>query len=213
MVAVTETVFTPPTVGIVHAEEHTKCFLGERDCGEGTLYITESLLLWKCDSNNEHIQLQYPSISLHAISRDTDGPNKFPHQCLYCLLDSSEVAETTTERDPYPDVTEVRFAPMDTNNLQSMYDALTSCQELHPDDDAIDHDDEMGDYDAGEFAESQFYTAENMDNVELSEEGQAVLARLQQNMQIISPEEFGHIIQNGADQPNGQFDDADDANR
>ena len=209
---VTGAVFNAPTEGIIHTETHTKCFLGDRDCGEGTLFITESVLLWKCDSSDEHFRLQYPSISLHAISRDT---NSFSHQCLYCLLESPEVIETE-ERDPYPDVTEVRFVPLDSDNLKSMYDALTACQELHPDDECIDYDDDdemaADDDGTGELAGSQFYTADNLDNVELSEEGQAVLSRLQQNMQILSQEEFSNIVQNGSE-PNGQFDDADDEAR
>ena len=85
--------------GVVHTEHNTTLFYGQRDKGKGTLYITEHHVVWKGCHDNNHgnhdttnvLTLQYPSISLHAISRDTSS---FPHQCLYVLLESP-----LTERD------------------------------------------------------------------------------------------------------------------
>ena len=47
------------------------------------VYIYFRQLAWLND-NGEGFTLDYPAISLHAISRDTSS---FPHQCLYLMLD------------------------------------------------------------------------------------------------------------------------------
>lgn len=41
-------------------------------------------LSW-CDSLGHGFSLEYPSISLHAICRDT---SQFPHECIYCMMES-----------------------------------------------------------------------------------------------------------------------------
>ncbi|XP_057301606.1 methylosome subunit pICln-like [Hydractinia symbiolongicarpus] len=204
MTMVSRTVCEVPTEGIVHTETNTKAFLGDKECGEGTLYITENVLIWKSSTEENGFKLQYPSISLHAVSRDTSS---FPHECLFCLLESADAIESD-ERDPEPDVTEVRFVPSQSSNIKAMYEAVTYCQELHPDPDEEDSDEMI--------EEEEFFTSDNdPENIELSSEGQAVLHRLQQNMQIVTQEEFGEMVQeegltNG--HSNGQFDDADEMN-
>jgi len=191
--------------GLVHTESNATMFFGDRNRGTGTLYISESSILWKGSGENDTLTLEYPSISLHAISRDTSN---FPHECLYLLLESPE-SISEEERDPEAEVTEVRFVPQGENNIKAMYDAVTECQELHPDPEDVDsEEDDMSNI----LMQGQFYTADNMpDDLQLSEEGQAVLERLQLNTQCIENNEMetaNGVVSNG----NGcdQFEDADE---
>merc|ERR1712013_927294 len=90
--------------GVRHTEPNTTLFYGQRDRGKGTLLITEHHVVWKgAPSSNDVVTFRYPSISLHAISRDTSS---FPHECLYVLLESpltdrdEAAADEEEERDP-----------------------------------------------------------------------------------------------------------------
>ena len=44
-----------------------------------------SRLSWSDPESGKGFSLEYPSISLHAICRDT---SQFPHECIYCMMDS-----------------------------------------------------------------------------------------------------------------------------
>jgi len=203
-----------PEQGVVHTEAGTKLYFGERDRGYGTLYITENVLTWRgCEAESDTLTLEYPSISLHAISRDT---SRFPHvECLYCLLESP-VEANEDEQDPQADVNEVRFVPQSPNNIKAMYDAVTQCQELHPDEEDADSDEDQDI--AGMLQQGHFYTADSMpETIELSAEGEAVMQRLQQNMVINTTGEEEGALSNGGGAVNGsanghsnQFEDADD---
>lgn len=190
--------------GLVHTELNTTLHFGDRDRGKGTLYITEYYMLWKGTNENDTLTLEYPSISLHAISRDTGS---FPHECLYCLLESADVV-SEDERDPEAEVSEVRFVPENEDNIKAMYDAVTHCQELHPDAEDEDSEEEQ---DLTTFLQhGQFYTADTLPNeVHLSEEGQAVLQRLQISIQGGGDAEMpmNGVHSNGS---TDQFQDADD---
>lgn len=193
--------------GIVHTEANATLFFGDRDRGCGTLHITENYILWRGSSESDTLTLEYPSISLHAISRDRSN---FPHECLYLLLESPE-SVSEEERDPEAEVTEVRFVPESEDNIKAMYDAITECQELHPDPDDVDSDEEGAHEDISSMLlQGQFYTADNMpENIQLSEEGQAVLARLN----IASAgnvDEPMNGVSNGNGHTNDQFEDADE---
>lgn len=202
-----------PTEGVVHTESNVSIYCGDEDQGSGTLYITENTLLWKNDSKT--LKFFYPSISLHAICRDTV---KFPHECIYCLVDSESVIETEDEVEDEEPVSEVRFVPQNKENLKQMYDAITQCQELNPDPDEELSEEEGGQsfegmneddiLQSGEIDMSGFYTAEdNIEDIELSEQGMQILQRLQENMRI-SANGNGNIENNG--NPNGQFEDAEE---
>lgn len=200
-----------PTEGVLLTESNTRAFLEDKDCGNGTLCICEDYLLWRGDIESQSFRLSYPSISLHAICRDTSS---FPYQCLYCLLDSEDVLETDEENSE-PSVTEVRFVPLDSNKIQQMYDAVTQCQELHPDPEISEEEEEEGENDESEANETYystadtlegFYTsADDLENIQMSEEGMANLRRLQENMQIAEVENS----EENHEKKNGQFDDAD----
>jgi len=173
----------PSSDTLVHTEPATKAYFGDQDLGEGTLYVGENNLSWRSSGGtNRSFHLNYPQISLHATCRDT---NSFPHPCIYCLLDDSEtpVVQTNENEDDNPDTQEVRFVPQNTNTLETIYNAICECQELHPDDED-DEDDENDGYagDLGMMGDeqlpmgmmqglgggsvqglgSQFYTADNL---------------------------------------------------
>merc|ERR1712121_473835 len=115
--------------GLVHTEPNTKAFIDERDMGQGTLWITEEYLTWKSDVTDEQIQLTYPSITMHAICKDT---NSFPFDCIYCMIESSALPSTNQNaalltnqnEEESSDMAEVRFVPDDKAHLQDIYEAI-----------------------------------------------------------------------------------------
>ncbi|XP_048588680.1 methylosome subunit pICln isoform X2 [Nematostella vectensis] len=96
--------FPPPTEGLLHVQADTQAFMQDRCLGNGVLYIAQERLSWS-NEQGQGFSLEYPSISVHAICRDTA---KFPHQCIYCMLDSPLEVET-------------------------MFNAMSDGQALHPD--------------------------------------------------------------------------------
>ena len=194
---------SPQKEGVVHLEENVTVYFGDVSQGKGTLEINENVIEWKNDIKT--LKFNYLSISLHAISRET---TKFPHQCIYCLVDS-EPETTEDNRDPENPVSEVRFVPEDNTSIQPIYDAITTCQELHPDPNE-EFSEEEGNEEEEMYEEMEenapinldgFYTANsNMEDIQLSEEGMQVLQRLQQNM-VISSENGSSVT---------QFEDADE---
>ena len=58
----------PPEEGIHHKEEGTTTYVNDKCLGKGTFYISESRVSWVGDAGHK-FSLEYPHISLHAISR------------------------------------------------------------------------------------------------------------------------------------------------
>ena len=58
----------PPEEGIHHKEEGTTTYINEKNIGKGTLYVSESRVSWVGDLGHK-FSLEYPHISLHAVSR------------------------------------------------------------------------------------------------------------------------------------------------
>ncbi|CAB3406022.1 unnamed protein product [Caenorhabditis bovis] len=105
-----------------------------------------------------------------------------------------ELAEINDESDDESgDSHELRLVPDDKEKISEIYHNIMICQELNPEEDeSFSEDDDMEenmDYDnAGDNAENgneygRWYTAENMEDVELSEEGLANLQRIMGNNQ------------------------------
>ena len=194
----------PQNEGVVYFEENVSVYFGDENQGKGTLEINENVIEWKNDTKT--FKFNYLSISLHAISRET---TKFPHQCIYCLVDSEPETTDEDDRDPENPVSEVRFVPDDNTSIQTIYDAITTCQELHPDPNE-DYSEEEGNEDSDMYEELEenapvnldgFYTANtNMEDIQLSEDGLQILQRLQQNM-VISSENGSSV---------NQFEDAEE---
>lgn len=49
------------------------------------LFVYLRLVSWRDVTSGEGFSLEYPHISLHAVSRDLSS---FPHECLYLMLDA-----------------------------------------------------------------------------------------------------------------------------
>ncbi|XP_055139025.1 methylosome subunit pICln isoform X4 [Symphalangus syndactylus] len=58
-----------PAEGLLRQQPDTEAVLNGKGLGTGTLYIAESRLSW-LDGSGLGFSLEYPTISLHALSRD-----------------------------------------------------------------------------------------------------------------------------------------------
>ncbi|KAG2457246.1 ICLN protein, partial [Polypterus senegalus] len=163
-----------------------------------TTYCPLRRLSW-FDGSGNGFSLEYPSISLHAISRDLSA---YPQEHLYvmvnCKLNDEEPKELTMsektddeeeeeeeEEDDSDPISEIRFVPSDKAALEPLFSAMCECQALHPDPDDEDSDDDFeGDeYDVEEAEQGHgdiptFYTYEEGLS-HLTSEGQATLERLE----------------------------------
>ncbi|XP_008203737.1 methylosome subunit pICln [Nasonia vitripennis] len=175
--------FLAPQEGIRHEEQQTTLYINDREVGKGTLYITESLLSWVNNDTRQGFSLEYPHISLHAISRDEQV---HPRQCLYVMVDAkvdfpdsptlqsnndSNESNNTNEKnnddndddsdddDSDAPITEMRFAPDNTNSLDAMFQAMNECQALHPDPQDSFSDAEEDIYEDAEEDDFEYYEA------------------------------------------------------
>lgn len=126
------TSFPPPEEGIRHREDATTAFIQSRGLGKGTLYIAESRVSW-VGQDSSGFSLEYPSVALHALSRDLQA---FPEECLYLMIDGDlgeEQEPNENGEDEERPASEIRFVPEDKSHLEAMYRAMTECQALHPD--------------------------------------------------------------------------------
>ena len=74
----------PPEEGIHHKEENTTTYVNEKSLGKGTLYVSESRVSWVGDRGHQ-FSLEYPHISLHAVSRVSIGNLQVIFRILYVL--------------------------------------------------------------------------------------------------------------------------------
>uniref|UniRef100_A0A8C6S4D6 Methylosome subunit pICln n=1 Tax=Neogobius melanostomus TaxID=47308 RepID=A0A8C6S4D6_9GOBI len=228
---------SPPTEGVRHEQPETTAVMDGQRLGCGTLYVTETRLSW-FDGSGLGFALEYPSIGLHAISRDVSA---YPQEHLYVMVNGklSEENESEMPADDEEDsgseeeraITEIRFVPSDKSTLEPMFSAMCDCQALHPDpeDQDSDSDFEGDEYDVEEAAPEQgqgdvpsFYTCEEGLSA-LTAEGQATLERLegmlaqsvseQYHMAGVRTEESTAQLEDGmeveAAAEAGQFEDAD----
>ncbi|XP_078140325.1 methylosome subunit pICln [Centroberyx gerrardi] len=219
----------PPTEGVKHEQAETTAILDGKGLGCGTLYVAETRLSW-FDGAGMGFSLDYPSIGLHAISRDLSA---YPQEHLYVMVNAklndeneAEMAENAHDDDDEDAssgdddddeegvITEIRFVPSDKAALESMFSAMCECQALHPDpeDDDSDNDFEGEEYDVEE-AEAEhgqgdiptFYTYEEGLSA-LTQEGQATLERLE-GMLAQSVAQQYHMAGVRTDEPNADFED------
>ncbi|KAI0315557.1 regulator of volume decrease after cellular swelling-domain-containing protein [Amylostereum chailletii] len=175
-----------------------------QDGTEGTLYVIESALVF-IGPSGRGFQIEYPAITLHAISRAESGP------FVYCQLDESPPAANGAsaraaddDPDAFPDMRELSLiAPADS--LEPIFEALSYCASLHPDPN-LSEDDDMGEDGADDaFVDidpGAFETFSGAEGEELSEVGRAALAHL--DSIIYDPHK--HLEEEEA-QEDGQFDD------
>ncbi|KFP01929.1 Methylosome subunit pICln, partial [Calypte anna] len=153
-----------------------------------------SRLSW-LENSGVGFSLDYPTISLHAVSRDLTA---YPCEHLYVMVNAKFEGEETKEApvaegeeeeedsdDDAEPIAEFRFVPSDKSALEAMFSAMCECQALHPDpdDEDSDNDYEGDEYDveAHELGQGDiptFYTYEEGLS-HLTAEGQATLERLE----------------------------------
>lgn len=217
----------PPTEGVRHQQDETTAVMDGQRLGCGTLYVAETRLSW-FDGSGMGFCLEYPTISLHAISRDV---STFPQEHLYVMVNSklgeneSEMAERAPDDEDHSSsdgdgdddetpITEIRFVPSDKAALESMFSAMCDCQALHPDpeDEDSDNDFEGEEYDVEE-AEAvhghgdipTFYTCDEGLSA-LTQEGQATLERLE-GMLAQSVAQQYHMAGVRTEETSGEFED------
>ncbi|KAL4828852.1 hypothetical protein H8958_017619 [Nasalis larvatus] len=141
-----------PAEGLLRQQPDTEAVLNGKGLGTGTLYIAESRLSW-LDGSGLGFSLEYPTISLHALSRDRSD---CLGEHLYVMVnakfeeESKEPVADEEEEDSDDDVepiTEFRFVPSDKSALEAMFTAMCECQALHPD----PEDEDSDDYDGEEY--------------------------------------------------------------
>ncbi|XP_036450821.1 methylosome subunit pICln-like isoform X2 [Colossoma macropomum] len=191
---------SPPSEGVRHEQADITAVLDGKGLGSGTLCVAESRVSW-VDGSGVGFSLDYPSISLHAISRDL---STYPEEHLYVMVnskhkdsknegqkvkdDDSSSSDDDDDDDVDDDdsiglVTEIRFVPNDKGSLETMFTAMSECQALHPDPDDSDSDFDGDEYDVEEAEQGQidlptYYSFEEGMS-QLTVEGQATLERLE----------------------------------
>lgn len=203
------TTFPSPTELVRHKERDTVVNIDGTSHGNGTLFITETIVAWQ-NVDGQGFCLDYPKISLHAISRDTSA---FPEQCLFLMIEGKLAEEVDTaerqgsddeeEEDKDQIITEVRFIPSNKLSLEPMFRAMSGCQVLHPDEQ--DTDSEAEEEEAAEY----FQGEEGIDH--LTAQGQLTLQHL--DSLLISGQGDGPangVVTNGSSVPSEQFEDAED---
>ncbi|XP_030648159.1 methylosome subunit pICln-like [Chanos chanos] len=160
---------SPPSEGVRHEQAETTAVLDGKGLGSGTLCVAETRVSW-FDGSGFGFDLEYPSISLHAISRDLSS---YPKEHLYVVVSSrrkdfekeedKEEGEDETSSDEEEEedddddgddgsgpITEIRFVPNDKASLETLFSAILECQALHPDPDDSDSDFDGDEYDVEE---------------------------------------------------------------
>ncbi|XP_051512498.1 methylosome subunit pICln-like isoform X3 [Myxocyprinus asiaticus] len=218
----------PPSEGIRLQQAETTAVLDGKRLGSGTLFIAEACLSW-FDGSGMGFSLEYPSISLHAVSRDRSA---FPEEHLYVMVnaklddeneaemqdkspdDAGDEEESDSDSEDLGTITEIRFVPSDKAALEPMFSAMCDCQALHPDPEDEDSDDdyEGEEYDVEEAEQEHgqgdvptFYTYEEGLS-HLTSEGQATLDRLE-GMLAQSVSQQYHMAGVRTDEPSAQFED------
>ncbi|KAE9399261.1 hypothetical protein BT96DRAFT_957291 [Gymnopus androsaceus JB14] len=103
----------------------------EEDGKEGTLYVLESALIYMSKAG-KGFQIEYPSITLHAVSRGDTHPS------IYCQLD-----ERRGSREDDMDMRELSIVPTRVEALEPIFEALSLCAALHPDPPGSDDEDDF----------------------------------------------------------------------
>uniref|UniRef100_A0AAQ5ZKH6 Methylosome subunit pICln n=1 Tax=Amphiprion ocellaris TaxID=80972 RepID=A0AAQ5ZKH6_AMPOC len=134
----------PPTEGVRHEQAETTAVMDGQRLGCGTLYVAETRLSW-FDGSGLGFSLEYPTIGLHAISRDVSA---YPQEHLYVMVngklsdeneaemaekaadDEDEGGSSSDDGDDDDDdegtITEIRFVPSDKASF-STHTMLVSC--------------------------------------------------------------------------------------
>lgn len=128
------------------SEPKTRLYTGQDLQGEGVLHLTTRRLVWLNAQNPAaSYAIDYPFVSLHAVSRDKAS---WPEPCLYCQLKTEEADENGDEEDE-PTIPELRFVPAEPAHLQQVFTVFSEMSAMNPDpadeqaNDSSDEDDDL----------------------------------------------------------------------
>ncbi|CAG06194.1 unnamed protein product, partial [Tetraodon nigroviridis] len=79
-----------PTEGVRHEQRETRAEVDGQELGSGTLLVAEARLSW-LDGSGMGFSLEYPTIGLHAISRDVGA---YPQEHLYVMVNGKLPGES-----------------------------------------------------------------------------------------------------------------------
>ena len=86
------------------------------------LFFEISSVLAFMGTNGSGFQIEYPAITLHAVSRGESGPS------IYCQLDESIGAENGTaiaNEDTIPEMRELTIVPQNASSRTSFFSSFT----------------------------------------------------------------------------------------
>ncbi|KAJ4480669.1 regulator of volume decrease after cellular swelling-domain-containing protein [Lentinula edodes] len=210
----------------------------EDDAKEGILYVLESVLIFM-SKTGKGFQIEYPSITLHAVSRGDTPPS------IYCQLDESSakamemlvdpetlktngnVKNPSTDESDEEDENEeeetqedmdmrvLNIVPSRVESLDPIFEALSLCAALHPDppgsDDEEDFDEALIDA-----PDDTFEVFTGTEDEELSEVGRAALAHLEsiiydpfEKKEQREPEDSEVVAAGGDAQPTKKVEEGD----
>jgi len=149
----------PPTTDDVSLKiDSVQVFIGVDLLGKAALHVTQTRLSWVMESG-QTFSLSYPSINMHSICRDTTN---FPHACLFLMIEGDlrpkveavmkGEAPTAAKDEGNDAISEMRFVPEDSSQLQNLFDCMSDCQALHEDEMPVrmeDGDEEIENGDGG----------------------------------------------------------------
>ncbi|XP_075162224.1 chloride nucleotide-sensitive channel icln [Haematobia irritans] len=156
---------SPPNEGLVFTTENVQLKIDQQPVGKGNVYISQSSLMWKPPNNElEGLSIFWKRISVHGI---TNAPTK----AIYLVIDrqfkwpgsdgqnagngnghssgTNEEDNSDSDEEIFQDaeedqITECWLLPDDPNVVDTMYQAMTECQALHPDsEDSISEDSDL----------------------------------------------------------------------
>eukprot|EP00927_Polykrikos_kofoidii_P007338 TRINITY_DN129_c0_g2_i1.p1 TRINITY_DN129_c0_g2~~TRINITY_DN129_c0_g2_i1.p1 ORF type:complete len:208 (+),score=49.16 TRINITY_DN129_c0_g2_i1:51-626(+) len=109
-------------------EPRTKLHIGALPKGEGFLHLTNQRIVWLAESGLG-CAIDYPFISVHAVSRDTSS---WPEPCLYCQLRTEEPVGPEEDEEEI-EIPELRFVPSDPAQLNRIFSVFSEMSALNPD--------------------------------------------------------------------------------
>lgn len=166
--------------------------------GSGKLFVTSKRVIW-LGQDEKAFDFDVKYITLHAITRDTDS---YPKPCIYCQLDafnSEDGGDADGDEDAEEEeeiLDEMYIVPSSEDQLQSVFDALSTAAMKNPDDPEEweqDGDDEL------------IY---NTDEVELGAEQARTLAHLESVFNV--PAGYGEFEEGEGEEEEEGAEDADD---
>lgn len=126
---------------VVRLEEPgTQLVLGGAAAGPGKLFVTTQRLAWMPDApGGQGFAIRYPDIVLHAVCRDADA---YDAPCIFCQLNSGDADDDMAGDAGDASASELRLVPANAAALDTIFEAMSACAELHPDAAADDDGDE-----------------------------------------------------------------------